>query len=352
MAINKAQELLDQMAAMQASTGPAMAGSDVMGQFAQEARDSGSGFHRFMNDPLGLGKYRREIQNAKALDAINLNAAAERGAVQGAMPGMAAEAERQLNQAGVTDPNARFGAGYQLGKSGSVPEVAAADALRKGIMQDPAYSPKAAQSQQLELEKAVLAKDKLKLDIDTGRIQNTNTLFTQEGNLRDDAVAALAETSDALLAYSQLKNVLASKDPIAAQAAVIKIAKLLDPGSVVRTEEGEAIKGGTGLALALQNSLNIAIGEGMTDEMVNQFTNLTNQLIGPYAQEGIGIYDGIAEQAERFGIDPAYALSQAGVDRELLQRLAGGGNLSENSVIDLTKPQPGPTTPVFPIERQ
>jgi CheY-like chemotaxis protein len=121
------------------------------------------------------------------------------------------------------------------------------------------------------------------------------------------------------------------------------LAKVLDPASVAREGEVETIRKGSGTMAALQNSLNMAMGQGLNPDSIAQFESTLSALTKPEMERGLKIFDGISQQADRYGINPAYALSASGIDEDVLRELAAGGAGMQGGPrrIDLTTPQNG-----------
>jgi hypothetical protein len=191
--------------------------------------------------------------------------------------------------------------------------------------------------QQVQLENARLQQQGLQQALELGEATGQNTIFTQEGALRDDAAQGLKQPAEFLTAYNQVKELIQLDDPLAFTASVIKLAKALDPTSAVREGEVTTVAGGTGLAQSMINSMNQAVGNGMTPEARSQFMNVVGALAGPQAQSATRIFDGVIAQANEHGINPAYALSSTGIDEAQMRSLAGMPTQNQEPVvIDLT----------------
>ena len=91
-----------------------------------------------------------------------------------------------------------------------------------------------------------------------GLISQQNTKFLQR-------VQSGVEVMDA---YQQIIGALDSGNALGAQAAVIKLAKILDPTSVVREGEVEVIKGGMGAMNQLWNTVRNLNNQGLTPDAV------------------------------------------------------------------------------------
>ena len=259
-----------------------------------------------------------------------------------------AQADQGIVQQGLeyagADPMAKFGIGYQMGTAQTPEQVEGIGQLAEATAANPEYSAKAAAAEDLRLEQVAQARQvaglqlqKLEQDIELGNLTAKNTIFTQEGALRDDAAAALKPVAEFMLYRDQTLNLLRTGDALGAQAALVKLAKVLDPDSASREGEVEVIRKGSGTMAALSNSLNMAVGEGMTAESIAQFESTLAALTRPELERGQRIVQGIRDQAIRNNLDPAYALSASGVDLEVLMGGSSGGG---GRRIDLTQGGP------------
>ena len=211
-------------------------------------------------------------------------------------------------------------------------------------MNDPRFSEQAQMQQQQAQTAAAqgrqvagLQLQKLEQDIELGNLTAKNTIFTQEGALRDDAASALKPVSEFMAYSAQTLELIRTGDALGAQAALVKLAKVLDPESVAREGEVEVVRKGSGVMAALSNSLNMAVGKGMTPESIAQFESTLAALTRPELERGQRIVQGIRDQAIRNNLDPAYALSASGVDLDVLM---GGGSGGGARRIDLTQGGP------------
>ncbi len=89
-------------------------------------------------------------------------------------------------------------------------------------------------------------------------------------------------------AYRQIDNLIDDDNPLAVHAATIKLAKALDPGSVVRESEGRAVaEGGTGLSGRILTAYNRAQGGGWTPELRENFISTVEGLTQPVARDAL-----------------------------------------------------------------
>lgn len=99
-------------------------------------------------------------------------------------------------------------------------------------------------------------------------------------------------------ATQQISAGLRSGNSLGALAAVIKLAKILDPTSVVREGEVTTVQGGIGTAAALINEWNRLGGKGMTPENAKQFEAVVKGQAAPILQRGLRLGAEYAKSAE------------------------------------------------------
>lgn len=110
---------------------------------------------------------------------------------------------------------------------------------------------------------------------------------------------APVEVADAV---QQIGNGLKTGNSLGSLAAVIKLAKILDPTSVVREGEVTTVQGGIGTASALINEFNRLGGKGMTPQAAEQFKNVVLQIAGPVLQRGLRLGAEYKASAEKLGV--------------------------------------------------
>jgi len=312
---NRAQQELAKLQQLQAATDQSYAGLG------------------FIGDPFGLSAKKDKIRRAREQEAAGAQQVVRSGDALSLMNlitdkqvPMSMEQGQNMQQAlSSTDPNI---------------QAAAMTALQSMDPKQRLITP----MQQMQMETEALRQDnqrmqieKLERDLELSELTGQATIFNQEGALRDDAAAALKTTVEFQQNEQQLRQLLMSGNAMAAQASLVKMAKILDPTSVAREGEVEVIRQGSGLMSALQNSLNQAVGQGMGTDAVAQFNDTLDRLVAPERARGNRIVQGFVDQAQKNNIDPAYALATSGIDMDWL---AGGappmspGN--KGVIIDLT----------------
>ena len=87
-------------------------------------------------------------------------------------------------------------------------------------------------------------------------------LMKRETEIRDKYRAAMQPTQNITDSFQKAMATLDTDNPIASQASIVNFVKTLDPGSVVRTEEGEQIAAAGGLSGQLASQLQALRGKG------------------------------------------------------------------------------------------
>ena len=100
-------------------------------------------------------------------------------------------------------------------------------------------------------------------------------------NQQDKFLATMKGPSEVWQAYEQINGMLDTGDALGTRAAIIKLAKILDPTSVVREGEVTTIEGGTGLGNQIMNMWNNAINQGAPEEMADAIRNIAKEAAGP-----------------------------------------------------------------------
>lgn len=96
-------------------------------------------------------------------------------------------------------------------------------------------------------------------------------LMKRETEIRDKYRAAMQPTQNITDSFQKAMSTLDTDNPIASQASIVNFVKTLDPGSVVRTEEGEQIAAAGGLSGQLASQLQGLRGKGkLTSEQKTQ----------------------------------------------------------------------------------
>ena len=102
-------------------------------------------------------------------------------------------------------------------------------------------------------------------------ITNQQTKFLQK-------MEAPAQVMDA---YQQIEGALGTGDALGTQAALIKLAKILDPTSVVREGEVTTIEGGLGIGNQLMNAFNRAMNEGAPEQAADAIRAVAREVAVP-----------------------------------------------------------------------
>ncbi len=196
-----------------------------------------------------------------------------------------------------------------------------------------------------------LAAEQVSLDtaeqqLTNARNQGINQILTREGALNTRFLKSIAETSEIVLTSQQLAQLLDTDTALGSLAATIKLAKLLDPGSVVREGEVTTVAGGSGLAATIINEWNNMQAAGFGENSIQQFKGVIQALAGPQAVRGQSIIADFTDLANRAGIPLGAALAGSGIDPGVLQELAGGSMFTPGGSVPFTT-----LAPIQPIEQ-
>lgn len=152
-------------------------------------------------------------------------------------------------------------------------------------------------------------------------VERRQTLSNQ---VRDDFSSAMSDTAETLLAYEQTDRLITGGTALEAQIAITKLAKLSDPGSTVRVEEGRMVASGTGLAERIATEYNKMAGDGFSEGARIQFRNAMRDLSEPTALAGQRIIQDYAGLAARWNLNLDDIIAGTGINPELLGKLAVG----------------------------
>ena len=156
------------------------------------------------------------------------------------------------------------------------------------------------------------------------RFEGVNQILDREGGLREEFNKSLKQTGEIVTGTLQLTQLLDQDNALSSLAATIKLAKLLDPGSVVREGEVTTVQGGSGTAASLINAWNNMRSKGFGESSLNQFRAVVQALAGPEAARGLSIFDDFGDLANRAGVDPDAVLAGTGFDRSTLEAIQSG----------------------------
>ena len=120
------------------------------------------------------------------------------------------------------------------------------------------------------------------------------------GEVRKD-LGAHTEIAKSL---SNINEFLRDGSAVSGQAAVTALAKLLDPGSVVRESETAAIRGSLSYLQQLQQLIQQGSKGGLTPELREQIGNVVNTIANTYEEDAGRLYKRYGGLADRYNIDP------------------------------------------------
>jgi hypothetical protein len=125
--------------------------------------------------------------------------------------------------------------------------------------------------------------------------------FGIEGTLRDDFNNAFDTVEESVNSYQQVVGALAEDSRAGALAAVMKFARVLDPGSVVRQQEGKAVSDAAAGSIGNQliQAYNLAAGKGFTQAAKADLMGVLEAVTRPTVQRGVELvsnYQGIADR--------------------------------------------------------
>ena len=156
------------------------------------------------------------------------------------------------------------------------------------------------------------------------KFEGVNQVLDREGKLNERFLKSLDQTGEIVTGTLQLTQLLDQDNALSSLAATIKLAKLLDPGSVVREGEVTTVQGGSGTAASLINAWNNMRSKGFGESSLNQFRAVVQALAGPEAARGLSIFDDFTDLANRAGADVPSVLAGAGFERETLEAIQSG----------------------------
>lgn len=181
-------------------------------------------------------------------------------------------------------------------------------------------------AQQIEQSRSAVALNQARLgqidqQLQGASVERRQTLSNQ---VRDDFSSAMSDTAETLLAYEQTDRLITGGTALEAQIAITKLAKLSDPGSTVRVEEGRMVASGTGLAERIATEYNKMAGDGFSEGARIQFRNAMRDLSEPTALAGQRIIQDYAGLAARWNLNLDDIIAGTGINPELLGKLAVG----------------------------
>ncbi len=146
-------------------------------------------------------------------------------------------------------------------------------------------------------------------------ISETSTLRGFENTIREDYQDQLQGFAELQQSWTQLRGALESGTPEDALISTQLIMKTLDPTSVVRQEEGQAVITASGPMAGLANELNRIAGEGWNETTRRRWFEAMRRVYAPAAQRAGRQIQQFEDEASRRQLDPR-SLSGLGIDRE------------------------------------
>jgi len=151
-------------------------------------------------------------------------------------------------------------------------------------------------------------------------------------SIRDDMRATFAPMSQMIIAGADVNALLDTGTALGGTGAIVKLAKALDPESVVRQSETGNLTGATGVVQILQDQWNRLGGEGMTRASMNQFREVVDKLLASRAQMAIRQFDGFRVDALASGLPEQRVdalFDQSGIDFSSLGQMVIRGMSDE-----------------------
>jgi hypothetical protein len=132
--------------------------------------------------------------------------------------------------------------------------------------------------------------------------------FAVEGTLRDDFTNAFMDVDDTITAYQKMDAALNGGSNAAKLAAVMSFARILDPGSVVRTEEGRAVSNAAAGSIGNRfiQMYEDAKGGGFTEEAKGELRTVMDDITRPQMNRGLDLvtnYQGIVDRNPALDIE-------------------------------------------------
>ena len=203
---------------------------------------------------------------------------------------------------------------------------------RQGLTALAQTGPRPTAARERALKVGEVALDTAEEQLAQARFSGVNQILDREGGLNERFLKALDQTGEIVTGTLQLTQLLNQDTALSSLASVIKLAKLLDPGSVVREGEVTTVAGGSGTAASLINAWNNMQSKGFGESSMNQFRAVVQALAGPEAARGLSIFDDFGDLATRAGVSSEAVLAGAGFSRETLEAIQSGQFTTPRSV--------------------
>lgn len=130
--------------------------------------------------------------------------------------------------------------------------------------------------------------------------------------LNDRYLAQMKAPVNVQDALAQLENALSTGSSIGAVAATVKLAKILDPESVVREGEVRTVEGGLGIADQIIRALNNVEGQGFGPDAVKDLLELAQAVATPVLERGRLIESQFGQMAVDAQVSPEQVTSGIG----------------------------------------
>lgn len=158
------------------------------------------------------------------------------------------------------------------------------------------------------------------------------------GRLNQRYLTQIRSPVNVVDALAQLEGALQTGSSVGAVAAVVKLAKILDPDSVVREGEVRTVEGGLGIADQLINVMNRVEGEGFGADAANDILEVAKAMAAPIVERGRRIESEFDMMAKAANVDFNQVTAGAGFLIESLPQPGVGGVWGVPDVdIDLTR---------------
>lgn len=125
-----------------------------------------------------------------------------------------------------------------------------------------------------------------------------------EARINQRWLANLTEPVAVQDSLQQIEGTLRQGDSLGALASIIKLAKILDPTSVVREGEVVTVEGGTGLAQQLLSGVNRLKGGGLSPKAAADVLRTAKTLAVPVLERGQRLTGEVRQQALDYGVEP------------------------------------------------
>ncbi len=133
-------------------------------------------------------------------------------------------------------------------------------------------------------------------------------------------------------AVQQMEGALSGNDPLSARSAIVKLAKILDPESVVREGEVATVEGGTGVMNRIVTQYNNWKNQGFPESVKEQLRSTTRKMAAPVLQRGLRIQQQFGAMADELGVSQSLVTQGAGFPAGLVRTYLSGGTAAGQEV--------------------